>query len=121
MPVTADVFCTTKVPLGSPYLTRLALSADWSVMLVCCPLGMRTRVFTLKEVARSFLEASLNILVEISSTPRTLTNSLGTPAVIATLRMYLPSPARKSALDIGNVTTMTIISKGEQDVELLAP
>ena len=38
------VYCTTSVPLGSPFLIKLLLSTAWSLMLVCCPTGIRTDV-----------------------------------------------------------------------------
>ena len=40
------VYCTTSVPLDSPFLFKLLLSTAWSLMLVCCPTGIRTKVCT---------------------------------------------------------------------------
>ncbi len=86
---TTDGVCTTRVPLGNPFLFKLPLSTLWSFMSVCCPTAIMTDVCTWIEAVRSNRPVMiLEDRVETSSMLRILTISLLTPAVWATLEIY---------------------------------
>ena len=118
------VFCTTKRPLGSPFLIKLALSIllDEFPKYAFCSLTRRTDVFTFTEVVSRIRNAGISeALVEISSILRTFTFSFLTPAVAATLSMYLSSTVKKAFLDSGNITEIRTVSNFEQNAKLLLP
>ncbi len=79
-----------------------------------------TEVFTLTETSRRSRPVTiLEDRVETSSMLRILTFSLETPAVVAMLEIYKPSFATKIVLDIGNITTMTMVSDCEHESDML--
>jgi hypothetical protein len=107
--VTFTTDCTTRVPLGSPFLIKLLLSTLWSLIFVGCPIAVTTEVCTWTEVAKSNLaEAILEVRVETSSMLRIFTFSIFTPADVATLATYLSFLATNNAMVIGKVTIMTM-------------
>ena len=40
------LYCTTRVPLGSPFLLKLLLSTVWLLRRACCPIGAKIEVCT---------------------------------------------------------------------------
>ena len=115
-----DEFKDCRVQFGSPFLFKFMLRSDWSKRYACIPFGSRTEVWILTEVAKSDrLAIMLIALVELSTILRTWTFSGRTPAVEATLKIYLSSTAVNAVLAKGKVTTMTMVSNVAQDAKLL--
>jgi hypothetical protein len=116
------ISCIIRVPPGNPFWIKLVFSADWSLMDVCCPAGIRIEVCTRTEVARSNLpETLLEDLEETSSMLRIFTFSGLTPAVLATLKVYNAWFVMNADLLIGNETMMIMVSDCRQESERLFP